>query len=150
HIKDEWQDDWDNFHMLRDMDKTSPEIEMYDFHSQYGSAFDESIRDAAKNPDAQKLYILAACKAKVFTSRLSALYPKTHFVTTEDGEYFSDTPRMLARTLQALANHESYDQLHRELSADDLKNYHLPNDKQQLEYVDLDGDGIADDHDTLL
>lgn len=150
HIKDEFQDDFSNFDMFRDMKKESPEIEMYDFHSQYGSALDESLRDAAKNPDAQKLYILAACKSKVFTSRAQGLYPKTHFVTTEDGEYFSDTPRMLAKALQALANRESYSQLLRELTANDLNNYHLPNDRQQLEYLDLDGDGIADSRDTRL
>lgn len=150
HMKDEYAGDFANLDAFRDMDKGNPEIEMYDYHSQYGSALDESLADAAKNPDAQKLYLLTACKSKVFASRAQGLYPKTHFITTQDGEYFTDTPKMLARTLQGLANRETYNQLKRGLVASDLTNYHLPNEKQQWDYLDLDGDGIADGRDTLL
>jgi len=150
HMKDEVKDDFANLDMFRNMDKSSPEIEMYDYHSQYGSALDESLADAAKNPDAQKLVLLAACKSKVFASRVQGLYPKSHFITTEDGEYFTDTPQMLARVLQGLANRETYPQMHRALVANQLTNYHLPNDRAQWDYVDLDGDGVADSRDTLL
>jgi hypothetical protein len=148
HMVDQWKDSWDHFNVFRDMDKSSPEIEVYDFHSQYGDALDESLADAPKNKDARKLWILAACKSKVFTSRAQALYPKTHFITTEDGEYFVDTPRMIAQTLKSLANRDNYRQLDRKLAAEDLKNYHFPSDRQQWEYLDTDGDGISDANDT--
>lgn len=152
HIRlvDHWKDDFANLDVFRNMDKADPQIEMFDFHSQYGNALDESMEDAKTNAGAKKLFILAACKSKVFASRAAAKYPKTQFVTTRDGEYFSDTPPMVVKMLTNIANRATWAQLNRELVANDLTNYHLPNDRAQREYVDSDADGIADEYDEAL
>lgn len=152
HIRmtDDFQDDFSNFDVFSDMDENAPEIEVYDFHSQYGNALDGSFDRAPRATDAAKLYILAACKSKVFAARAASLYPKTHFVTTRDGEYFSDTPHFFTGMLEGLANRATYKQIYRDLAAEDLTNYHLPNDHTQLEYVDADNDGTADAWDEKL
>lgn len=152
HIRmtDDFKDDWENFDVFSDMDSSDPAIEMYDFHSQYGNGLDGSLAKAPSNPDAKKLYFIAACKSKVFAEGAASLYPKTHFITTKDGEYFSDTPYTLAHLLDELANRSTYRQIHRTLAADDLTNYHLPNDATQLAYTDADDDGIADATDGKL
>lgn len=150
HMTDDFQDDWENFDVFGDMDKKDPQIEVYDFHSQYGNGLDGSFAKAPKATDAEKLYILAACKSKVFASKASELFPKTQFITTKDGEYFSDTPLMFKAMLDELANRSTYAQINRHLDAEDLGNYHYPNDHAQLEYVDADSDGIADAWDEKL
>lgn len=152
HIRmtDDFKDDWANFDVFSDMDDASPQIEVYDFHSQYGNGLDGSFDKAPNAKDAEKLYILAACKSKVFASKAAELFPKTHFVTTKDGEYFSDTPHMFVGMLRELANRSTYAQINRRLAAEDLTNYHFPNDDAQLEYVDADNDGTADATDEKL
>lgn len=149
-MKDDFQDDWENFDVFSEMDDASPQIEVYDFHSQYGNGLDGSFEKAPNAKDAEKLYILAACKSKVFASKAAELFPKTHFVTTKDGEYFSDTPHMFVGMLRELANRSTYSQINRRLAAEELTNYHFPNDKAQLEYVDADNDGTADATDEKL
>lgn len=149
-MKDDFQDDWENFDVFSEMDESDPQIEVYDFHSQYGNGLDGSFAKAPSAKDAEKLYILAACKSKVFASKAAELFPKTHFVTTKDGEYFSDTPHMFVGMLRELANRSTYAQINRRLDAEDLSNYHYPNEHAQLEYVDADGDGTADEYDEKL
>lgn len=149
-MSDEFQDDWENFDIFDQMDDESPQIEMYDFHSQYGNGLDGSFSKAPRVSSAEKLYFLIACKSKVFAAKAAALYPKTHFVTTRDGEYFVDSPLFFKAMLDELANRSTYRQIQRKLQAEELINYHLPSERVQLEYLDSDADGISDAHDEKL
>lgn len=152
HIRmaDEFQDDWENFDIFDAMDDASTQIEVYDFHSQYGNGLDGSFAKAPRASKAEKLYLLIACKSKVFATKAQALYPKTHFVTTTDGEYFVDSPLFLKQMLDDVANRATYRQMQRHLRAEELTNYQMPDERVQLEYLDSDGDGISDAHDEKL
>ncbi len=149
-LTDDWQDDYDNLDVFGEMGRKTPQIEMYDFHAQYGGAFDRSFEIATANRDARKLYLLNSCKSKVFGRQAKALYPATHFVLTRDGEYMVDTAPMLARTLQALAERQTYAQLRRSLAREELTNYQFPDDRAQLLYADADDDGVPDGRDDRL
>ena len=152
HIRmfDEFEDDWSNLDVFDRMDEASPQIEMYDFHSQYGNGLDGSFETAARASDAEKLWFLIACKSKVFAAKAASMYPKTHFVTTRDGEYFVDSPLFLKAMLEELANRATYKQIQRRLTSEDLTNYHLPSEQVQLQYLDSDADGISDAYDEKL
>ncbi len=147
---DEFKDDFGNFDVFNRMNANDPQVEVFDFHSQYGNALDSSLDRAPPSRGAEKVYVLASCKSKVFASRLVPRWPRTHFVWTKDGEYFSDGPPTLATMLREMANRKTWPQIHRALAVEGLANYHLPGDRKMLEYVDSDRDGIVDRFDDKL
>lgn len=150
-VIDEFQGSFSNLDIFNKMDKDDPAIEVYNFHSQYGSGLSKSIREGAENPDSRKLFLLGSCKSKVNAGRLSAKYPKMGSIFTRNSEYFTDTPKALKTILTELVNRPNYQQLGRAIDADyrvEDDNYFYPNDRRRLAYIDTDFDGIPDLHDT--
>jgi hypothetical protein len=146
--------DSDSDSHLKDVKDADLPVSMYGYHSNLGTALDESL---ALRPDGGELstdfFWVDACKSKVFASQLSKAYPMAHFVYTRDAEYFVDMPVSLERGLVALANQYDYDQMERLVGAGGAwksKNYIFPNNSEKFAYQDQDGDGIADAEDRLF
>ncbi len=150
-VRDEHAGSTANFDIFRDMDKEEPAVEVFNFHSQYGSSLSRSIRRAAENRDARKVYLLANCRSHVNAGRIEAAYPRLGGIYTREGQYMSDTPRAVKRLLAELANRATWTQIRRgldrvtELQPD---NYLVPDDRRKLLHVDADRDGVPDLYDT--
>ena len=150
-VIDEYRGSYSNLDIFNKLDANDPAIEVYNFHSQYGSGLSKSIRNGVDAPDSKKLFLLGSCKSKVNAGRLMAKYPKLHAVFTRDSEYFTDTPRALEQTLASLVNRPTFRQLSREIEDGyrmEHDNYFFPDDRRRLAFMDTDLDGIADAYDT--
>lgn len=150
-VIDEFRGSFSNLDIFDKMDSNDPAIEVYNFHSQYGSGLSKSIREGAENPDSKKLFLLGSCKSKVNAGRLTAKYPKMNSIFTRDSEYFTDTPKALKTILTELVNRPNYRQIGRAIDNDyriEDDNYFYPNDRRRLAYMDSDFDGIPDLSDT--
>ena len=150
-VVDEFAGSFSNLDIFDKMDKDDPAIEVYNFHSQYGSGLSRSIENGAENPDSKKLFLLGSCKSKVNAGRITAKYPKMGSIFTRDSEYFTDTPKALKTMLEDLVNRPTYRQLSRSIDSDyriEDDNYFFPDDRRRLAYMDSDFDGIPDLHDT--
>ncbi|MEE2901961.1 MAG: hypothetical protein VYC39_06500 [Myxococcota bacterium] len=152
-VLDSFHTSYRDVHAFRAMRQNTAPIQGYNFHSQYGTALDPSIQETRGNKELEKLYIMAACKSKVFADRVQKLFPKTQFIWTHNSELVSDTPKMLIALLGGLANRESWEGIRGRIQSSDIyrkKSYVFPDDIRKLSYVDSDHDGIADHVDQLL
>ena len=150
-LVDEFRGSFSNLDIFDSMDESDPAIEVYNFHSQYGSGLSQSIERGVENPDSKKIYFLGSCKSKVNAGRIMAKYPELNSVFTRDSEYFVDTPRALKKMLEELVNRPTWRQIDRAMGYANLlnhDNYFFPDDRRKLAYMDSDFDGIPDLSDT--
>lgn len=150
-------DDSGSYSSLRafgEMGNPNVAVEAYSYHSQYGRALRESLANAPAS-NLKKLYLLGACKAKVFRSRAARLYPNADFISTIDSEYFYDMSRSQMAMMEEFANRSTWEQIRRKMNRSGAgllhtDNYQFPDDRRQLDHLDTDSDGIPDRLDTIM
>lgn len=152
-VKDERRGDSRNFDIFDAMDSDDPAVEVFNYHSQYGSSLTKSINNGAINPDSKKIFFLGNCKSIANTSRIEAKYPKLGSMYTIDSQYTVDTPKTLKQLLTELPNRPTWAQINRSMAYANLlqdENYLTPDDRRRLAFMDADFDGIPDLYDTGL
>ena len=150
-VKDERRGSSSNFDIFDKMDSSDPAIEVFNYHSQYGSSLTKSINDGAVNPDSKKIFFLGNCKSKVNASRIEAKYPHLGSLYTIESQYMTDTPKTLKQILTELPNRPTWAQINRSMAGANLlqdDNYLTPDDRRRLAFMDADFDGIPDSADT--
>jgi len=150
-VKDERRGDSGNFDIFDAMDSNEPAIEVFNYHSQYGSSLTKSINAGAENPGSKKIFFLGNCKSHVNASRIEAKYPQLGSMYTIDSQYMTDTPKTLKQMLNQLPNRPTWAQINRSMAYANLildENYLTPDDRRRLVHMDTDFDGIPDAYDT--
>lgn len=143
---------WGHQDAFAEMASADTSVTLFGDHSQLGTSLDRGLSNGPDAVDSTAFFWNAACKSKVFASRMSQQYPAGHFVFTKDSEYFRDMPVSFERGLVALSNRYDYDEMRRLVasgSAWQSTNYIFPDDPQKLVYQDQDGDGLADSEDRV-
>lgn len=152
-VLDEHAGDMSNFDIFRDMGSDDPAVEVYNYHSQYGSSLTRSIDNATANPDSKKIFFLGNCKSHVNMGRIESKFPRMGSMYTIDNQYMIDTPPTLKHLLKELVNRPTWAQINRSMQYANLlrdDNYLMPDDRRRLAYLDTDFDGVPDSQDRLL
>lgn len=151
HVKDEHRGSMSNFDVFDRMGSDDPAVEVFNYHSQYGSSLSRSIEHGVENPGSRKIFFLGNCKSHANAGRIEAKYPKLGSLYTIESQYMTDTPKTLKQLLTELPNRPTWAQINRSMRYANLlqdDNYLTPDDRRRLAYMDADFDGIPDLYDT--